>query len=458
MPSVASVRLTKRDNSELTEAIIPKNKRTVNQPQQALYGIYGSALAQELASQVPGGGETLRIAHENELRRRAANEMSQYRDDLAAANAAQERLTNLEGYYDIYGDLVKEMPAYVDRGIGRALSEPIQDEQGRYHIPIAPDIIAQGDRSVLNQGEADRLSTMATAVGTMADKTGIIPDTGYLSELYANPESDPSDPYGGKVPLQEGFKSPELQVKEYGTDQGLTFEQQLQLVREKAVADGDDIGEITVKHSATGDPLGVDYKGTPEQVAKARQKMIDSGMNPDTGERLNPNAGANGGDAPAKKAAKDDPTIKPVDDARAIMLKTHGIKPTSFVRDPNSKLGRANPKSYHNHTRAAIDASPRQLRAKYGKDYSFNQYVDSYKKQGYSIIEALDEEKHPVKDTTGPNWHVVLGQKRDTSQMYAARFKLSPLVASATPIGDGSVVVKMKDGSQRVYKNGKRVG
>lgn len=76
---------------------------------------------------------------------------------------------------------------------------------------------------------------------------------------------------------------------------------------------------------------------------------------------------------------------------------------TSTHRDPNSALGRANPRSWHNRTDAAADVAPIP-------GMSFDDYVNGFKSRGYGIIESRDEAAHPLPWTTGPNWHVVLGK------------------------------------------------
>lgn len=76
---------------------------------------------------------------------------------------------------------------------------------------------------------------------------------------------------------------------------------------------------------------------------------------------------------------------------------------TSTHRDPNSRLGRANPNSWHNRTNAAVDVAPMH-------GTTFGQYVQRIRDAGYQIIEARDEATNPVAWSTGPNWHVVLGQ------------------------------------------------
>jgi hypothetical protein len=74
---------------------------------------------------------------------------------------------------------------------------------------------------------------------------------------------------------------------------------------------------------------------------------------------------------------------------------------TSTRRDPNSRLGRANPRSYHN-IGQAFDVAPIP-------GVQFNDYVNRLKSSGVNVVEALDEASHPLKHTTGPNWHIAYG-------------------------------------------------
>jgi hypothetical protein len=76
---------------------------------------------------------------------------------------------------------------------------------------------------------------------------------------------------------------------------------------------------------------------------------------------------------------------------------------TSGKRDPNSALGRANPRSYHN-IGEAFDIRPMQ-------GVGFDQYVSSLKNAGLPVVEALDEAKNPKPWTTGPNWHVAFASQ-----------------------------------------------
>lgn len=94
----------------------------------------------------------------------------------------------------------------------------------------------------------------------------------------------------------------------------------------------------------------------------------------------------------------------PVADGGAVIRTLFpGAHITETTRDPNSRLGRANPGSYHNHTRAAVDVRPIP-------GMTFAQYVARIRAAGYRIIESRDEVTNPSRHATGPHWHVVIGR------------------------------------------------
>jgi hypothetical protein len=236
----------------------------------------------------------------------------------------------------------------------------------------------------------------------------------------------------------------------------MTVEEQMEFARIKAEAasDGEDIGEISLEYGATGEVPMVKYKGTPEQINAARMRMQANGYDPNTGKRLRPNAGAEGGAAPAKPAAKPaaEARPRPVANAGTISAKLYGADGiTQVKRDPNSALGKANPSSWHNRTGAAVDRKPI-------KGMTFDQYVDGYRKAGYEIIEARDEVKRPSKHATGPHWHVVLGEKRNTGNIQLARLRKLPNVVSAEDAGEGRMLVTLRSGRKVVVKDGKVIG
>ena len=79
-------------------------------------------------------------------------------------------------------------------------------------------------------------------------------------------------------------------------------------------------------------------------------------------------------------------------------------KITDWRRDPNSNLGRANPKSYHVRSGAAIDMRPIP-------GMTFEQAIQQFKAAGVQVHrDSRDEVKNPSGHATGPHWHFVLGE------------------------------------------------
>lgn len=97
------------------------------------------------------------------------------------------------------------------------------------------------------------------------------------------------------------------------------------------------------------------------------------------------------------------PRPSPVADGRAAALSVYpGLHITDNRRDPNSALGRANPRSWHVASAGAIDSRPLP-------GMTFDDYLDGYRRAGFDIIESRDEVSNPSGHATGPHWHVVLG-------------------------------------------------
>lgn len=99
-------------------------------------------------------------------------------------------------------------------------------------------------------------------------------------------------------------------------------------------------------------------------------------------------------------------TFRPVDNGvsalQAILPNAHV---TSGYRDPNHPLSRANPRSWHTRSHAAVDVRPIP-------GMTFEQAKQRLQSGGYNMIEALDEQKRPSRNATGHHWHFVLGKNR----------------------------------------------
>lgn len=104
------------------------------------------------------------------------------------------------------------------------------------------------------------------------------------------------------------------------------------------------------------------------------------------------------------------------------------IRITSGARDPNSRLGRANPRSWHNQGKAWDTAPVEGL--------TYDQYVDRIKQDGWDVLEARDEVKNPSKHATGPHWHVAVGGRKEPQvNGLASLFGQQPQMPQQQPQG-----------------------
>jgi len=102
---------------------------------------------------------------------------------------------------------------------------------------------------------------------------------------------------------------------------------------------------------------------------------------------------------------------KPVTTAEVERILTSafpGIRITSRGRDPNSKLGRANPTSYHNVNQALDFARTPGL--------TIQMVRDVLRQNGIDIAEALDEYANPSKNATGGHFHVAFRRRRISAE------------------------------------------
>lgn len=96
----------------------------------------------------------------------------------------------------------------------------------------------------------------------------------------------------------------------------------------------------------------------------------------------------------------------PVSDGGSIVRKLFpGVRVTQTRRSASSRLGKANRGSWHISTDAAVDVAP-------VPGITFQQFVNRFVDEGYVILEAIDEVRAPSSHSTGPHWHIVLGEKR----------------------------------------------
>lgn len=102
---------------------------------------------------------------------------------------------------------------------------------------------------------------------------------------------------------------------------------------------------------------------------------------------------------------------EPVEDGGAIVRSIFGdqARVTSTYRGPDHPLSKANPRSYHTRTNAAVDIAPIE-------GMTFDQAKQSIEAQGYTLIEAIDETGDGrTAHATGDHWHFVIGNGDGTS-------------------------------------------
>lgn len=186
-------------------------------------------------------------------------------------------------------------------------------------------------------------------------------------------------------------------------------------------------------------------KDAAEFLSPKYQAMVPGGSlgqtNPYAGPVYNGQAAPEpDGVTPSKGGAS------PVANARAVATSLFpDIQITDWRRDPNSDLGKANPGSWHNKTAAAIDARPIP-------GMTFDQYVKRYEDAGYRVIEKRDEVTNPSSHSTGPHWHVVLGDKT------SARAGLNAPRVGAERTGAGGVKYRFAGGDPSNKSSWERVG
>lgn len=437
MAATGSVRLSKKSASDIQDAVLPKTKRNAVTPEAALYGVFAPVLAQAFGASAAGGlGETARVADRIALDNRAEKEAERYARDLAAANAVQERLANLEGYYDILGKREGYLQGDVDRGMGGVRGDLVQDEYGVWKTQRGPAEQVQlttANQNVLNNDQTERFGTNAAAIKTLRDAGVAMPDK-YMGELLAPPGQ------AERVPITSGTAplTPGQATTQYGTDEGLTRDDQFALAQMEAdariaaaKAKGDEI-EASVVIGANG-VAQTTYKGSPEALAR-------NGIDPATGTPVNPKAGAQGGDAPAKPAANNAPfNLK----AASAIGNQYGTV-TSTVRSAqrNRKVGGAK-NSYHLSGKA-IDIARKP-------GVAHQDIEQAYKQAGYKLLESLNEGDHS-------HFAFAAEPQQTTAHLYARSYREHPSVADVQVLDDGRILVTTKSGKKMVVQNGKIVG
>lgn len=260
-------------------------------PAAAMYGVFGPQYAAALAAPTPSAGE--QALREMALRNNAEEEARRYEEQLLAAQANQLQGEHIRGGYGLREALIGQMP----EGALHGQYDVGQNPDGSYGVFQDPILQAAANDININASVADTRQKNAAAIGSLADagiRTPVETAAGYMT----HPLQETPDTFGVWNPQQF---TPTQETEEYKADEGKTFEQQKELALIEANAriaaaraNGDEI-KVVVDRVEGGAPV-VRYEGTPEVLRR-------NGIDPTTGKPINPNAGAQGGGAPATPAA-----------------------------------------------------------------------------------------------------------------------------------------------------------
>lgn len=97
--------------------------------------------------------------------------------------------------------------------------------------------------------------------------------------------------------------------------------------------------------------------------------------------------------------------FRPVDNGAGLLKDLlPGARVTSGYRPASHPLSKANPRSWHTRSRAAVDIAPIP-------GMTLADVVNRVRGAGYGVIESRDEVTNPSSHATGPHWHLVIGQR-----------------------------------------------
>ncbi|WP_017182296.1 hypothetical protein [Sphingobium xenophagum] len=261
--------------------------------------------------------------------------------------------------------------------------------------PIPTDIIAKGKAELARAG-----------VGSVADdilSTGGVPTTGKRvavqmpgGETMTGTVQDAIDTDAGTLGRAQGVK--------IAMDDGSTFAEHFDTIRDAGVK----IEELSPL--AEADALDAQLRQRAQEPLQVAPEVASPAPVPQT----------------TAKPQSSGPKGTPVGNAKAI---TEELFPdavvTSWARGKDDPLSKANPKSWHAKSKAAVDVRPI-------KGVTFEQFVQRYKDQGYTILEALNETgAGKTKHATGDHWHIVLGERSGDQREAPAPPPQSTLIEEA---------------------------
>ena len=258
-------------------------------------------------------------------------------------------------------------------GVREVAGATIDLTQGDVESPIPTDLIAKGKAVVATAGAAPAADAILDAAGM--PKTGkrvtvTMPDGRAMPGVVA----DAFDTDAGELGRATGIK--------IAMDDGSQFAEHF-----------DTINEAGVQIAETGSLAEADALDTALQEMAAKPLELPTITAPEAMAPTTPQ--------PVANAGKGSPVADGGSVVRELFPDAHV---TSTARSKDDPLSKANPKSWHARSNAAVDVRPI-------KGVSFDQFVQTFRDKGYSILEAKNEVGAGRSAwATGDHWHIVLGQ------------------------------------------------
>lgn len=459
----AQERLLRQASGDFGDGSSARGKYQAPSPEASLYGVFTPQYAAALAA--PTGAAGADILNNLALRSNAEREREDYANALAAAGVLQEKLQANDAYYGFMGDIRDDNIEYTKLGMGGA-EDVVMGPDGKPHIRRDPILQSVGNSLSINASVADSRKANAEALGELADigiRTPVETAAGYMKHpLQTNP-----DVYG--VWSQDQL-TPEQSTTRYGTDQGLTYEQQLELARVKG--ESRDKG---VQGEWSWDPV------TQRYVWKVKGDIEDLQGLPGAPDATappplpNPNAGAQGGGASATLAANpsaffrdEDITSRPGKRKRPMRGASTNHAGTDYAKPEGTAIPAQDDgivvqsgfvKGYGNRVRIRYDNGSEE-------SYSHNQRnavrVGDRVRRGQTIGlvgrtgTATGPHVHREIHATASRGRSQSGRNASTALALVNRAKSQGFEARI--LSDGNVEVTLQDGSKRKYNTqGRRV-
>lgn len=458
---------TGRAREKLARLAEPAAKFQAVGPEAAMYGIFGPQYAAALSAPTPSAAE--QSMREMALRHGADKEAERYENQLALAREAQLQGIDREGYYNITGKILDKEPDGLI-GMRGVRADPTTGAYGVFNDPL---LAAASNDLAINEQVADTRLANAGAVENLA-KAGIRTPVPTVQGYMKHPLQPNVDNYGV---WNDAQYTPDQATDQYGQDQGLTAEQQLQIAQLRSKA-----GEDGLEGSVEMDPVtGLPFFKVKGGVNDVVNWYAENGGGP-KGIPVNPKAGANSGTAPAPQAA-------PAHKFYAQVSSPVGMRTDPITGKPKMHKGQDSKHKENTPYPAEQDgvvASVGNVRG-FGPHTVVVDYADGSRvlyghgnaanvKPGQRIkAEQVLGLVGSQGRSTGPHMHrqVLRGPTRQgvqradgtsssasRSSAFVARMKQHSNVVSAEADEQGRVVVTVKNGEQRVFDSntGKRIG